>query len=165
MYVYVYNLATAWNLKIPWGPNKSLRKSSAGRLVPMSTSTNRLFDASAIPGGQECHIHPSLAGSLTFFLIFTPTWGNDPIWRAYFSNAFGSTTNEFFMLQLVIQKQKITEEGENLPGAVLGFLVATNLGSSMKDLLQILADLVGAMVNPLNSTVTWFHLMKVRMKS
>lgn len=69
------------------------------------------------------------------------------------------------MLQLVIQKQKITEEGENLPGAVLGFLVATNLGSSMKDLLQILADLVGAMVNPLNSTVTWFHLMKVRMKS
>ncbi len=25
--------------------------------------------------------------------IFTPTWGNDPIWRAYFSNGLGSTTN------------------------------------------------------------------------
>ena len=27
------------------------------------------------------------------FFIFTLTWGNDPIWRAYFSNGVGSTTN------------------------------------------------------------------------
>ena len=76
VYVYAYSLATAWNLKIPLGPNKSPGKSSAGRLVPMSTSTNRLFDASAIPGGQECHIHPSDSWWFNiFFLNFRPYLG------------------------------------------------------------------------------------------
>ena len=30
------------------------------------------------------------------FLIFIPTWGNDPIWQTYFSKGFGSTTNQIF---------------------------------------------------------------------
>ena len=27
-----------------------------------------------------------LAGGFKYVLLFIPTWGNDPIWRAYFSN-------------------------------------------------------------------------------
>ena len=30
---------------------------------------------------------------VSFFLYFTPTWGKGPIWRAYFSDGVGSTTN------------------------------------------------------------------------
>ena len=29
-----------------------------------------------------------LAGGFKYFLMLTPTWGNDPIWRAYFSNGW-----------------------------------------------------------------------------
>ena len=29
-----------------------------------------------------------------FLIIFIPTWGNDPIWRAYFSDGWEKTTNE-----------------------------------------------------------------------
>ena len=35
------------------------------------------------------------------FFIFTPTWGNDPIWRAYFSNGLNPPTSWGFMIQFL----------------------------------------------------------------
>ena len=34
---------------------------------------------------------PKLGGGLKYFSMYTPTWGNDPIWRAYFSNGLKPT--------------------------------------------------------------------------
>ena len=47
---------------------------------------------------MKCHDMSIFRGSYTgwwfhFLLIFTPVWGNDPIWRAYFSKGVGSATN------------------------------------------------------------------------
>ena len=33
-----------------------------------------------------------LGGGFKYFFIFTPTWGNDPIWRAYFSKGLKPPT-------------------------------------------------------------------------
>ena len=49
---------------------------------------------------QQHHAHYLIRWWFQIFLIFIPTWGNDPIWRAYFFRWVGSTT------QLVIHLPK-----------------------------------------------------------
>ena len=34
-----------------------------------------------------------VGGQLKYFLMFSPTWGDDPIWRAYFSNELKTATS------------------------------------------------------------------------
>ena len=37
-----------------------------------------------------------LSGGFKYFFIFIPIWGNDPIWRAYFSEGLKPPTSDFF---------------------------------------------------------------------
>ena len=41
---------------------------------------------------QIVRIHEYLVGGLKYFCIFTPIWGNDPIWLAYFSDGLKPPT-------------------------------------------------------------------------
>ena len=41
-------------------------------------------------------IRPLLGGSFKHFFMFIPIWGNDPIWRAYFSNGLKPPTSLFY---------------------------------------------------------------------
>ena len=45
---------------------------------------------------QKTNACLSLGGGFKYFYIFTPTWRNVEIWRAYFFKWVGSTTNYFF---------------------------------------------------------------------
>ena len=50
-------------------------------------------------GNAQCSqrkrtLKPILGGGFKYFLIFTPTWGNDPIWLAHIFKRVGSTTNQ-----------------------------------------------------------------------
>ena len=53
------------------------------------TSVADSHDSSSLVGFSN-----NLVVATQIFFIFTPNpWGNDPIWRSYFSNGVGSTTN------------------------------------------------------------------------
>ena len=62
-----------------------------------------------------------VAGTRWWFqisFIFTPTWGNDPIWRAYFSNGLKPPTREalgfvFCFLDLALFDQVVNNHGDH----------------------------------------------------
>ena len=67
-----------------------------GRFFDPRWVFDRVFFFFFLGGGEKSHsqFHQNWVVATQIFFIFTPTWGNDQIWRAYFSNGLEPPTRK-----------------------------------------------------------------------